>query len=138
MLPSNVLNLVLGALLSFSTPALANPVLALFCKSQTSGELSQLATLPSDVRENYLTPDVEFKDEKSQLFQDVLDYQPFAGDDLKIQLMIRAQTKDGKVNIYRSLAHVGRRLATSQLLFGSRRLTPEILENLKHFKFPFN
>ena len=138
MLPSNILNLVLGVLLSFSTPALANPVLTIFCKSQTSGELSQLATLPSDVRENYLTPDIVFKDENSQPFQDVLDDQPFAGDDLKIQLMIRAQSKDGKVNIYRSLAHVGRRLATSQILFGSRGLTPEILENLKQRGLPSN
>ncbi len=131
MLPAAFLNLAFGTFLLISTSAFASPVLTIFCKSQTYGESGRLNTFPSHVRESYFAPTLDFTDEKNSPFQNMLDYQPYAGDDLKIQLIIRAQTQNGKVNIYRSAAHVGRRHATSELLSPSRSLSANLVTDLE-------
>lgn len=135
MLPAAVMNLTFGLFLFFSTSAIASPVLTIFCKSQTYGESSRLSTFPSDVRATYFAPDLEFKDENAQPFRNIFEGQPYAGDDLKIQLLVRAQTQDGKVGLYRSSAHVGRRLASNQLLAKSRSLPENLLTDLKEKDF---
>ncbi len=121
-----------GIVLISGPMALASsPLLTIFCKSHTYGETSQLSTFPSNARETYFAPDLEFKDENGQPFSNIFEGQPYAGDDLKIQMITRALTKDGKVNIYRSAAHVGRRLATSQVLAGSRSLAKNLVDDLE-------
>lgn len=130
MLPQTVTRWVLGLLLFLSSWAEAAPTLTIFCKTQMDPHYAKLGALPSDVSENYYTPTLNFTDEKNQAFRTLFDYQPYSGDDLKVQLLIRAETMDGTVNIYRSLAHIGRRSATSQVVAPSRKLDPEIETNL--------
>lgn len=129
------LNVAFGFILLSGPSTLASPPLTIFCKSQTYGETSRLNTFPSNVRETYFAADLEFKDENGQPFTNVFEGQPYSGDDLKIQLITRAQTKDGKINIYRSSAHVGRRLATSQVLASSRSLPRNLIDDLEEKGF---
>ncbi len=130
MLPRIFARLALGIIFFISSKVVASPILQIFCKTRIETEFSKLSTFPSNASQNYFSPDVTFTDEKNEPFFTIFDYQPYLGDDLKVQLIIRAQQINGKISIYRSLAHIGRRLAKSEWLASSRKLNQEIEERL--------
>jgi hypothetical protein len=97
-------------------------VLRIFCKPNQVGESPELATLRSDVVEEFPTSAIRFYDENKKPLKDILSYQPWQLNGKDFDVFIIGKTKDDKVNVYLSHVNMARRQASSEFISRSRDL----------------
>ncbi len=114
--------IVFGFVLATEISTADDSVLRIFCKPNQIGESSELATLRSDVVEEYPTSAIRFYDENKKLLKDVVSYQPWRQSGTDFDVFIVGKTKDDKVNVYLAHVNMARRQGHSELISRSRDL----------------
>lgn len=95
----------------FNQALAAEPTLRILCSASDPkvGTMNSLATLRSDVTEEYFTPSIKIYDENNKALKEIIAYQPWKSDGINIHFFVIAKNRQDAINLYSVEASVARR-----------------------------